>query len=51
MFFGFEIGKEIEFDFLIIDPILKSWFLDLDEKEIDNVIKGNLTHFQALWWI
>jgi hypothetical protein len=24
MFFGFEIGKEIEFDFLIIDPILKS---------------------------
>ncbi len=51
MFFGSEIGKGIEFDFLIRDSILKSWFLDLDEKQVNNVIKGNLTHPQVLWWI
>jgi hypothetical protein len=40
MFFGFEVGEGIEFDSLVRDLILKIWFLDLDEKEVDNVIKG-----------
>ncbi len=50
MFFGSEIGEGIEFDFLIKGPIFKSWFLDFDEKEVNNVIKGNLMHSQAFWW-
>jgi hypothetical protein len=40
-FFGFEVGEGIEFDSLVRDLILKIWFLDLDEKEVDNVIKGD----------
>jgi hypothetical protein len=41
MFFGFEVGEGIEPNSLVRDHVPKSWFLDLDEKEVDNVNKGN----------
>jgi hypothetical protein len=39
MFFGFEVGEGIKPDSLVRDHVPKSWFLDLDEKEVDNLIK------------
>ncbi len=40
MFFRYETKEGIEPNSPIKDPILKNWFLDLDEKEVDNVNKG-----------
>jgi len=36
----FEIGEGMEFNYLIRDLVPKSWFLYIDEKEVDNVNKG-----------
>jgi len=40
MFFKYETKEVIELNSPIKDPILKNSFLDLDEKEVDNVSKG-----------
>jgi hypothetical protein len=40
MVFGFKVGEGTKFDSPNKDHVLKSWFLDLDEKEVDDVNKG-----------
>jgi hypothetical protein len=40
MFFRSKAEKGTKFDTHVRDLVLKSWFLDLDEKEVDNVNKG-----------
>jgi hypothetical protein len=51
MLFGSEVGEGIKFDSFVRNPILKSQFLDLDEKEVDNVIKGGrrFSKLAELW--
>jgi hypothetical protein len=36
----FKIGEGTKFDSLNRDHVLKTWFLDIDEKAVDNVNKG-----------
>jgi hypothetical protein len=36
----FEVGEGMELDYLVRVFVPKSWFLDVDEKEVDNVNKG-----------
>lgn len=36
----FEVGEGMELNYLVMDLVPKSWFLDIDEKEVDNVNKG-----------
>ncbi len=40
MLFGSQVEKGTKLDTHVKDLVLKSWFLDLDEKEVDNVNKG-----------
>ncbi len=51
MLFGSKAKEGIKFDSLVRDPIFKSQFLDLDEKEVDNVIKGGrrVSKLTELW--
>ncbi len=36
----FEVGEGMELIYLVRDLVPKSWFLDIDEKEVDNENKG-----------
>lgn len=51
MFFGSKVGEGIELESLVKDLVPKCWFLDLDEKEVDNVIKGSrkVSKLVELW--
>jgi hypothetical protein len=40
MCFGSNFGYGIDHEPPIIEPILKSWFLAIDDKELKNVNKG-----------
>ncbi len=40
MVFRSKVGEGTKFDSPNRDHVLKTWFLDLDEKEVDNVNKG-----------
>jgi hypothetical protein len=51
MFSRSKVKEGIEPNSPIRDPILKSWFLNLDKKEVDNVNKGDqrLNKHVKLW--
>jgi hypothetical protein len=37
----FEVGEGMDLNYLVRDLVPKSWFLDIDEKEVDNVNKSS----------
>jgi hypothetical protein len=38
--FGFKVARRINYEFYVKEPILKFWFLDIGDKEMEIVNKG-----------